>query len=153
MHYLELKIPPPVVTIISGLLIWLLNQYWPQWQISLPMQFGLGVLSAIIGTSLGITALFQFRQARTTAHPPEPKRTRRIVTNGIYRFTRNPMYLGIVFTLLAWALWLGNLAGLLGLIFFMVYLTYFQIKPEERILQEKFGSEYILYKQNVRRWL
>lgn len=72
---------------------------------------------------------------------------------GPYRFTRNPMYLGMVLILLAWCLWLGNAAALLALAAFVGYITRFQIVPEERALAGRFGAAYEDYRRRVRRWV
>ena len=76
-----------------------------------------------------------------------------LVTGGIYRVTRNPMYLGMLGVLAGWAVWLGNIAAWLGLPLSMALLTALQIRPEERILAERFGAEFERYAARVRRWL
>ena len=85
-------------------------------------------------------------------HPRAPERSSRLVTGGVYRFSRNPMYLALALFLLAWALWLGNGAALVWPALFAAYLTRFQIVPEERALAAKFGQEYAQYCRRVRRW-
>lgn len=76
-----------------------------------------------------------------------------MVTEGVYRYTRNPMYLGLACATLAWSLYLQNIAALLFVIAFVAYMTHFQIKPEERALQALFGDEYTKFSSSVRRWL
>ncbi|HEV8366930.1 MAG TPA: isoprenylcysteine carboxylmethyltransferase family protein, partial [Pyrinomonadaceae bacterium] len=75
------------------------------------------------------------------------------VSTGVYRFTRNPMYLGLLLTLLGWAAFLSNPASLLFVPIFVLYINRFQIKPEEQVLSSLFGAEYMAYKSRVRRWL
>ena len=75
------------------------------------------------------------------------------MSDGVYRYTRNPMYVGLACCVLAWGVYLQNFAALLGVVIFIAYMTHFQIKPEERALQEKFGDEYANFKSKVRRWL
>ena len=76
-----------------------------------------------------------------------------MVTRGVYRWTRNPMYLGMLVVLAGWAVWLGSAAALLGLPLSVLLLNRLQIGPEERILRERFGQDYIDYQARVRRWL
>ena len=83
----------------------------------------------------------------------KPETTASIVTTGIYRVTRNPMYLGLAFVLMGWATYLANLAALLLVPAFVAYMTRFQIKPEERALLAKFGLSFAEYLAAVRRWI
>ena len=75
------------------------------------------------------------------------------LTTGLYRVTRNPMYLGMLLVLFGWAVFLSNLAALLIAPLFALYITRFQIIPEERVLAEKFGAAFMAYQSQVRRWL
>jgi protein-S-isoprenylcysteine O-methyltransferase Ste14 len=86
-------------------------------------------------------------------NPTKPSATSSLVTNGVFRFTRNPMYLSLLLYLVAWAVYLANWLALLLVPVFMLYITRFQIKPEERALSAQFGPEYASYKARVRRWL
>ncbi len=153
MHRLELKFPPPLVAAVAALLVYLPAKWLPAFALPSAALPWLAAICAVIGAVVGLSAISLFRRARTTVHPQQPQHTSHLVTGGIYRFTRNPMYLGIAFMLLAWTIWLGNPAGLVGLLFFIAYLTRFQIIPEERILQAKFGADYLHYRQQTRRWL
>jgi protein-S-isoprenylcysteine O-methyltransferase Ste14 len=150
---LALKVPPPVVLIIAGTLMWLTAKVSP----SLIVFFSGRVAGAIAFASFGIASalagILQFRDARTTVNPHLPANTTTIVTRGIYRFTRNPMYLGLLLVLIAWAVYLANVAAALFLPLFVLYITRYQIQPEERCLIEKFGAPYEDYLRSVRRWL
>lgn len=106
-----------------------------------------------IGLSFDLLALSGFLQAKTTINPMKPRVTTSVVTTGVYRVTRNPMYLGLTFFLIAWAAYLWAIWALLGPILLIAYLTRFQILPEERVLSAAFGKEYEAYKKKVRRWL
>ncbi|MCG9730872.1 isoprenylcysteine carboxylmethyltransferase family protein [Shewanella sp. Isolate13] len=106
----------------------------------------LGVLCAFAG-------VISFNRAKTTVHPLKPETASALVTSGIYRFSRNPMYLGMAFTLCAWACYLGNIWSLVGVIGFLLYMYRFQIRPEERALERLFGQAFIDYKKRVRPWL
>lgn len=89
----------------------------------------------------------------TTINPLSPRKSTALVTGGVYRFTRNPMYLGMACLLTAWAVWLAALLAFAGPVLFVLYITRFQIRPEERVLTELFGLPYTDYTQRVRRWL
>ena len=102
---------------------------------------------------LGLWAVWSFRRQRTTINPHLPQQTVALVTEGVYRYTRNPMYLGMLCFLLAWALWLSTPLALLGLALYVGYLNRFQIGPEERVLEERFGTRFTSYCATVRRWL
>jgi protein-S-isoprenylcysteine O-methyltransferase Ste14 len=94
-----------------------------------------------------------FFRAGTTTNPIKPEKTSTLVTRGVLGLTRNPMYLSLVFYLVAWAVYLSNWATLLLVPAFMLYITRFQIVPEERFLSGRYGAEYIAYQARVRRWL
>ncbi len=106
-----------------------------------------------IGCVFCIAGLVSFRLANTTVNPSKPEQATNLVTSGVYRFSRNPMYVGFVFILLGWGIWLSSLWALLCVAGFIAYLTLFQIIPEERALTQLFGEDYIQYKNKVKRWL
>lgn len=153
MSALELKIPPPLVLFTCGLLMWLLALLLPSLGIALPGQLALAALLTASGVGVAIAGVLAFRQASTTINPTRPSATSSIVSNGVYRFTRNPMYLGMLLCLGGWAIFLGNPLSLLGLPLFVAYLNRLQIGPEERALEAKFGEPYAQYCARVRRWL
>jgi protein-S-isoprenylcysteine O-methyltransferase Ste14 len=94
-----------------------------------------------------------FRRAGTTVNPMKPESSSSLVVSGIYAFTRNPMYLGFLFALLAWAIYLSHPAAFLVLPLFVWYMNRFQIEPEERALASLFGEAFTTYAARVRRWL
>lgn len=153
MSRLELKIPPPLVAIACGLLMWGLAGALPAAELTLPLLGLLAPICALLGLGLILASMLQFLRARTTIDPTRPAHAAQLVLSGCNRFSRNPMYLGALMLLLGWALWLGNLATLPGLPLFVLYLNRFQIGPEERFLTEKFGEQYLAYCARVRRWL
>jgi protein-S-isoprenylcysteine O-methyltransferase Ste14 len=108
------------------------------------------VAAGLVFDVLGILA---FRTFRTTINPLKPERASSIVTGGVYRVSRNPMYLGMALLLLAWATYLSALWSLAGPVLYVWYITRFQIVPEERVLERMFGDEYLAYTARVRRWL
>ena len=133
--------------------MWLAASHGPSIELPLAVR---GAAFAAIGLVGGVTALagdFQFMRARTTINPLRPQNTSALVTSGIYRFTRNPMYLGLALVLLGWSAFLCAAIALLGPVAFAAYVTRFQIVPEERVLLAKFGATYSEYLSRVRRWI
>ena len=155
MSALELKIPPPLVAAAVAGSMYGAAALWPGTVLALPSALRVGVVLAlaVAGACLDLAGLVSFRKARTTVNPLTPQRSSAVVTTGIYRFTRNPMYLGLALMLLGWAVYLVSPWGLLGPLVFAAYITRFQIVPEERALQSRFGAAYTAYRAKVRRWL
>jgi protein-S-isoprenylcysteine O-methyltransferase Ste14 len=153
MEWLELRIPPPLVAACFALLMWFAASSIPALDFDLPAKLPIALGVAAVGVALGLTAVFGFRRAKTTVNPLAPQESSALVVTGIYRWTRNPMYLGMLAILVAWALWLANAAPFFVLPLFMLYLNRFQIAPEERALQARFGADFERYCGSVRRWL
>ena len=150
---LELKIVPPLQLIIAGLLMLLIANILPYCNVNLAYKNITATLLGFIAVSLSIFAIVHFKRHKTTIHPHQPEKTSTIVNTGIYARSRNPMYLALILILLAFAIFLANIATLIIIPCFIAYITQFQIKPEERILTQLFGQEYLTYTQKVRRWL
>lgn len=150
---LELLIAPPYVFLISALIAWLFSWLIPSLNYHFKGQNEIAAVLLVLGGIVGGKALISFIRESTTFHPGVPENTRKLVRKGMYRFTRNPMYLGQLLGLLAWAAFLGNPLSLIGAVFFVLYIDRYQIRPEERILEEKFGEKYTAYKKSVRRWI
>lgn len=147
---LELKIPPVLVVIITTVIMLALAQ------IPIPRLMSswvVAVLFMLIGGMVIVIAVTQFAKAKTTVNPMNPNDSSQIVAKGIFSVSRNPMYVGMVLILSWLAMGLGLLLAWLMIIGFVLYMTYFQIKPEERILAEKFGDDYVQYCAKVRRWV
>lgn len=151
MHWLELKIPPPILAAVTALLMWLACGE-REALLSAPLRKGLCAAFAVVGIALALAGILAFRHARTTPNPHRPDEASTLVVAGIYRYLRNPMYSGLVFVLLAWALWLAVPIVMPGPPLFMAYITFFQIMPEERALARKFGAAYAAYCARTRRW-
>ena len=153
MVNLELRIPPPFVALVTILLMWLLSHALPVTEVA-----GSGRILTAFGIALlGITFIgsgaTQFKRIQTTINPRRPEEASILVTSGIYRLSRNPMYVGLMLVLLGWAACLASPLSLAGPVAFFAYITRFQIKPEERILLAKFGHEYQKYLSSARRWI
>lgn len=148
MSALELKIPPLVLLLIMAALIWWLPPLWP-----LPLLAEVALLLMASGVVICLWGALSFRLACTTLDPRVPHQSSQLVDGGIYRFTRNPMYLGMALSLLGYGVWLGKGSALLAVVAFVLYLTRFQIIPEERALAHRFGEGFERYCRRVRRWL
>jgi protein-S-isoprenylcysteine O-methyltransferase Ste14 len=125
----------------------------PQFSIAPEVRYVAAAIFAVAGGAFDLLGLFAFRVSRTTFNPLRPERATALVTKGVYRVTRNPMYVGAVLLLLAWAVYLSALLPFVGPAIFVLYITRFQIQPEERILTRIFGAEFSDYAARVRRWL
>lgn len=152
MNTLELAIPPPVVMLVIGLCMWLLFFLFPTF--TLPSFSNLGaILISLTGLFIGMLGVITFKRAGTTSNPRKFAQVSVLVTSGIYRLTRNPMYLGLLFVLIGWGVFLGNVLALPCAFIFIPYINRYQIKAEERLLEDRFGAPFISYKAKVRRWL
>lgn len=153
MPLLELRIPPPVVAALCAVVMWFAGRLAPALDFDFPGRFPLILILVVAGILVGGIALSLFARARTTVNPLKPRESSALVTRGLYRWTRNPMYLGMLIVLVAWALLVANGLAFVGLPLFMLYLNRFQIGPEERVLRERFGAQFDDYCGRVRRWL
>jgi protein-S-isoprenylcysteine O-methyltransferase Ste14 len=153
MPTLELKIPPLLLTVVLATAMWLLARMLPALAFTLPGQALIAIVLASAGAMLVLAAVLQFRRVATTVDPRKPEATRQVVTDGVYRLSRNPMYVGFALLLAGAGVQLGNLLALLLLPLFVAYMNRFQIEPEERALLQQFGPPYADYLRNVRRWL
>lgn len=149
---LALKVPPPAVALVFGILMWLLVGRLPGGQFDFSMQLPVAVLFGAAGLSLVTTSMLAFRRASTTVDPFHPEEATALVSTGPFRFTRNPMYVSLLCLLTGWGIWLGSAYNLALLLGFVAYITVFQIKPEEQILKTLFGQAYEDYCSSVRRW-
>ena len=152
MSKLNLKVPPPLVVFISAVLMWFLSELFPTMN-EPELRLVVAPTLACIGIFIAVSGILSFRRAATTVNPLAPQKATSLVMVGIYKFTRNPMYLGLLFILSAWSVFLFNLYAAFVLVAFVLYITEFQIKPEENALTVLFGDEYTAYKRSVRRWI
>jgi protein-S-isoprenylcysteine O-methyltransferase Ste14 len=147
-------IPPLALTGLAGVAMWAVARGVPQLTWELRFGSALAVPVAFAGLAVCLLGVLPFRRVRTTLDPTRPERASTLVTGGIFRVTRNPMYLGMLLVLIAWGVYLSSALGLLlGPPAFVLYLNRFQIAPEERALASAFGREYTEYAQRVRRWV
>ena len=138
---------------IAALAMWLFAVWLPAAHFHLP---GRPVLIyALLATGILIigSGVVEFRRVRTTVNPRQPEAATEMVTRGVYNRTRNPMYLGFAFMLFAWGVYLSNVASFTIIFGFVAYITRFQIVPEERALESKFGQSFRFYRAKTRRWV
>ncbi|MGE8505054.1 MAG: methyltransferase family protein [Pseudomonas sp.] len=154
MDVLENRIPPVVVAALFGVLMWLAAYNLPG-ALALPIEWrvGLALTVLLVGTFICLAGVASFRQASTTVNPLQPETASALVSSGIYRYTRNPMYLGFATVLLAWSILLASPVSVLGVLGFVLFMNRFQIRPEERALANLFGNDFERYCRTVRRWL
>ncbi len=150
--FLNNKIPPPIVCFVCGVLMWLSVGRLVSFE-GATLQIALIVLLFIIATFFALPSVVQFIQNKTTVNPMSPEQASKLVTNGMYRLSRNPMYVGYSLYLCTWATLLWSWWSLLGVVGFVVYITQFQIKPEEAVLEKLFVEDKVEYKAKLMRWL
>ena len=145
------KIPPPIVTLFFGLCIYLSRPYFPEFS-NLVLN-ALSIISFVVGIFVFAAAVSSFKKQKTTVNPISIEKASALVVSGIFKYSRNPMYLGMSFVLLGLAFKFNVIGGLLFTGIFMSFITTFQIKPEEVAMEKLFDQEWKNYTKNVRRWL
>lgn len=152
MKLLELKIPPVALALLCAAAMWWIAAMTSTFGVDLRFRLAAGIMLGALGASICLRAVIQFRRARTTVNPTTPDASSALVTSGIYRLTRNPMYLGFFLMLCGWASVLDASLAWCGPVFFVLYMNRFQIAPEERMLTRHFGDDFVRYRKQVRRW-
>jgi protein-S-isoprenylcysteine O-methyltransferase Ste14 len=153
MKTLELKIPPLLLFALCAAGMYGLAMAAPALSFTTT---GTGLAAGVVaaaGAGVAIAGVAAFRRNRTTVDPRTPDKSASLVSGGVYRLSRNPMYLGFLLLLAGWTLFLSNLAPAFVLPVFVAYMNRFQIEPEERILAAKFGAPFADYLTTVRRWI
>lgn len=145
------KIPPPVITLIGALLIYYSSLFFPD--LTLPAFNALPILSLVSGIAVIVSAIKSFKDYKTTINPLKPETASSLVTSGVFKYTRNPMYLGLLLILIYLSLIFNVVGGCLVSLGFIIYITKFQIIPEEVAMEKLFGNQFLEYKQQVRRWI
>lgn len=146
------RVPPPIWLLLCGSLMWGLDRAVPLTQLLDAPANRAGWILVVAGAVIIATAMLQFQRAHTTVNPLQPARASALVQSGIFRYSRNPMYLGLAIVLCGWATVLGSPGPWLVVPVFVVLLTRLQIKPEEEVLTRLFGSAYTEYCARVGRW-
>jgi protein-S-isoprenylcysteine O-methyltransferase Ste14 len=149
---LELKIPPPIVALLTAGLMWLVTNKLGLISFDINYKFAICGFLTGFGLLIDLDAIRQFHQAKTTVNPMKPNSASALVTTGVYQYTRNPMYVGNFLFLSAWLIWLSSPYNILCLALYVMHMNKFQIQPEEQALREIFGDEYTCFCNRVRRW-
>jgi protein-S-isoprenylcysteine O-methyltransferase Ste14 len=153
MRSLENKIPPPLVGLLIGGAMWAAAPALPALALSDSVRMGLAAMLALSGIAFALAGVVSFRLAQTTVNPLKPDSASALVQSGVFRFTRNPMYVGMALVLVGWAAFLAAPCTLLGPVAFVLFIQRFQIVPEERAMEKLFGEEFARYRARVRRWI
>ena len=153
MSGLELKVPPDVVWLLVAALMWFASAATPDLDVTTTLRVAASALFIAGGVALIVAARVGLNRAHTTWRPSEPERTTDLVTDGVFRHSRNPTYLGMLLVLIGWGVVLASPLALALTVVFVLYLNRFQIRPEERTLTTIIVSEYREYASRVRRWL
>ncbi|MAV69798.1 MAG: hypothetical protein CMG04_03210 [Candidatus Marinimicrobia bacterium] len=148
---METKIPPPIVGLIFGILINYTKDIFPNLEIKNDNL--LGIFTIIVGLVCILSAINLFKKYKTTITPLNPSSATNLITNGIYKFSRNPMYLGMLLILAGISIMVNPIGGLLLMLIFLTYINKFQIIPEEKAMADLFKDEFLEYKEKVRRWI
>jgi protein-S-isoprenylcysteine O-methyltransferase Ste14 len=153
MRALELKFPPVAQFVAAAALMWLLALLAPFAGLPIPARLLLASLVLLAAGLVGLASVRTFARAGTTVNPLRPESASQLVAHGIYRYSRNPMYLALLLALLAWGVLLANALALAVIPGFVVAMNRLQIEPEERALAAIFGQDFEGYRRRVRRWL
>jgi protein-S-isoprenylcysteine O-methyltransferase Ste14 len=152
VKFLENKIPPPLVGLLCAGATWYLARHTFSLDIPAVITLMLSIGIGVAGVFVMLAGVLSFRRMKTTISPLRPGAATALVTSGIYRYTRNPMYLGMLLLLIGWGVYLSSPAAFVGVVVFWLYIGRFQIRPEERALETLFGNAYSDYVAKVRRW-
>ena len=146
-----LKIPPPLLVLIL-----VISNYFSSKKIDLiliPNQTLISFIIFLIGVIILINPIIKFIKSRTTIDPINFKKVNKLIISGIYKYSRNPMYLGLLMIVISNTIFFLNILSITTPILFYLWINKFQIKREEIFLTEKFGQEYLLYMTKTRRWI
>lgn len=148
---LKNKIPPPLVTLLFGMGIYFSTELIPP--LAFKYQGTLAITVLTIGLVIMVSAILTFRQLQTTINPLQPNKATSLAVSGVFRLSRNPMYLAMLLILVALSLASGALAAVFLLPGFVIYISIFQIVPEEQAMEKLFSDQYLKYCKKVRRWI
>jgi protein-S-isoprenylcysteine O-methyltransferase Ste14 len=146
-----LKIPPPVIVLILVVSNFLSSKKIDI--INIPNQTLVSIIILLIGVFILIVPVSKFIKSKTTVNPIKFKKVNKLITSGIYKYSRNPMYLGFLMIVISTSIYYLNIFSIITPIFFYFWINRFQIKREEIFLNKKFGQKYITYKSKTRKWI
>ena len=150
MFSFQNKVPPPIILALLMTGTFIMNDYFLTFHF--PFQ---SLISAVVLllSSIGAFGMIEFKRQNTTINPISIDTSSCLVTSGIFKYTRNPMYVGLMSIMIAYSFFLGSFIGLLLTLFFGLYLHFFQIKPEEATMRGLFGNDFKTYCEQAPRWL
>ena len=149
--FLNTKIPPPIVAILFAVMIFYFSDSFAY--VDLPFKIYISLFFVLLGFFITFSSARNFKKKETTVNPIKPEEASQLVTDGFFKITRNPLYLGMLLFLLGLSIYNGLIVGLVFLPLFVGYITFFQIIPEESAMIEIFGEDYKAYMKKVRRWI
>lgn len=152
-HPLENRVPPPLVVVLIGAAMAVVAWFTPAIEIGSTVRFVVGGITIAMGALAVVQGARTFWRNKTTINPVDIESASALVTSGVFRYSRNPMYVGFTVILVGWAVCLAAPWALLGPVAFVFFTNRFQIVPEERVMRAKFGQAYDDYRAQVRRWL
>ena len=153
LQSLENRIPPPIVALLVALAMLATRFDAGRLPVDRTWRVAIAAVLVVAGLGVSLSAAIAFRRARTTVNPVHIERASTLVTGGVFRLSRNPMYLGLACLLTAWAAMLATPWAFVGPAAFVAFITRFQIAPEERLLAARFGEAFLSWRRRVRRWL
>jgi len=156
MSFLENRIPPPLIMLITLIFMAIVSRFDYERALQLTpsaVNNYLGITLVFLGFLVAVLGIREFKRVETTINPMQPEKASSLVRSGVFRFTRNPMYLGMLLVILGSACYLASIWSALGVLFFFAFIVRFQIIPEERAMRNLFFEEFEEYCRNTRRWL
>ncbi len=152
-HTLENRVPPPLAVVLIGVAMAVIACFTPVVEVGNFVRFASGGVLIALGAWVAVQGARTFRRNQTTIDPVELGKASALVTSGVFRWSRNPMYVGFTAALVGWAVCLAAPWAIFGPVAFVLFTNRFQIIPEERVMRAKFGQVYDDYRAQVRRWL
>ena len=149
--FLNTKIPPPIIAILFAVMIFYFSDSFAY--VDLPFKIYISLFFVLLGFFITFSSARNFKKKETTVNPIKPEEASQLVTDGFFKITRNPMYLGMLLFLLGLSIYNGLIVGLVLLPLFVGYITFLQIIPEENAMIKIFGEDYKAYMKKVRRWI
>ena len=146
-----IKIPPPLIVLTLIISIYFSSKRIDL--INIPFQLEISFFILSLGLLIFINPVLKFIKSKTTINPIQFEETNKLVTSGIFKYSRNPMYLGMLMIIISTSIFYLNIYSILTPFLFIFWINKFQIKREESFLAEKFGKEYLSYKNKTRRWI
>jgi len=150
---MENRIPPPLVVVLIGAAMAVTAWFTPALEIGSNVRVAVGGIAIALGALVAVQGAWMFRRNKTAINPVDLESASALVTSGVFRFSRNPMYVGFTAMLVGWAVCLAAPWALVGPVAFVLFTNRFQIIPEERVMRDKFGQAYDDYQAQVRRWI